>query len=149
LVVFIAFRVFTRASPDERATDLARRMVVTHDPSEIEATIIPQFEQETDCQFVLYFPFYGPTLDDVARRVTKWGQDFATFATPKPLRLALALALGKQLARRPSRNWFTRRSIATRPLSRLWTAKHHTWTPGFDWLDSTSRLITTIPMMTG
>jgi hypothetical protein len=74
LVVFVAFQVFTRPSPDERATDLARKMVVTQDLS--EATIIPRFEQETGCQFVLYFPFYGPTLDDVTRRVTKWETRF-------------------------------------------------------------------------
>jgi hypothetical protein len=76
LVVFVVFQASTRASDDERATDLARRMVDTHDLSEIEATIIPQFEQETGCQFVFYFPFYGPTLDDVARRVTKLATRF-------------------------------------------------------------------------
>jgi len=74
LVVFVAFQLFTRPSPDERATDLARRMVLTQDLS--EATIIPRFEQETGCQFVLYFPFYGPTPDDVTRRVTKWVTKF-------------------------------------------------------------------------
>lgn len=72
LVTIVAFQVFTRASPDERATDLARRMVITQDLSEIEATIIPQFEQETGCHIVFYLPFYGPTLDDVARRATRF-----------------------------------------------------------------------------
>lgn len=95
LVVFIAFRVFTRASPDERATDLARRMVVTHDLSEIEATIIPQFEKETDCQFVLYFPFYGPTLDDVARRVTKWGTRFRQVRDTKTTETGAGIGIGE------------------------------------------------------
>jgi hypothetical protein len=69
-VVFVAFQVFTRASPDERATDLARRMVVTQDLSEIEATMVPRFEQETGCRLVFYLPFYGPTVDEVARQAT-------------------------------------------------------------------------------
>lgn len=72
LVVLIAFQAFTRANPDERATDLARRMVVTQDLSEIEATIIPQFEQETGCHFVLYLPFFGPSIDNVAHQATRY-----------------------------------------------------------------------------
>lgn len=95
LVVFVAFQVFTRASPDESATDLARRMVVSHDLSEIEATIIPQFEQETGCQFVLYFPFYGPTLDDVARRVTKLGTRFRQVRDTRTTETGAGIGIGE------------------------------------------------------
>lgn len=70
LIVFVAFQVFTRPDANERATDLARRMVVTQDPAEFEATIIPRFEQETGCHVVVYLPFFGPTLDNVARQAT-------------------------------------------------------------------------------
>jgi hypothetical protein len=47
-------------------------MVIAQDLDEIQATIIPRFEEETGCQFVLYFPFYGPTLDNVASRATRF-----------------------------------------------------------------------------
>jgi hypothetical protein len=46
-------------------------MVVTQDLDEIQATIIPGFEQETGCHFVFYLPFYGSTVDDVARQATE------------------------------------------------------------------------------
>lgn len=65
LVAFVAFQVFTRASPDERATDLARRLVVTQDLSEIEATIIPQFEKETGCRS-------SSTSPSTVLRLTMW-----------------------------------------------------------------------------
>jgi hypothetical protein len=68
LVVFVALQVLTRPNANERAADLARRMVVTQDLDDIEATIIPRFEQETGCHFVTYLPFFGPTLDNVARQ---------------------------------------------------------------------------------
>jgi hypothetical protein len=58
------------ADANERATDLARRMVISQNLDEIEATIIPRFERGTGCRFVFYLPFYGPTLDDVARQAT-------------------------------------------------------------------------------
>jgi hypothetical protein len=70
LIVFVAFQVFTRPDANERATDLARRMVISQNLDEIEATIIPRFERGTGCRFVFYLPFYGPTLDDVARQAT-------------------------------------------------------------------------------
>src|SRR6266511_405639 len=70
LIVFVAFHVFTRPNADERATDLARRMMVTTDAGEFEATIFPRFELETGCHVVVYLPFFGPTLDNVARQAT-------------------------------------------------------------------------------
>ena len=70
LVVFVAFHVFTRPNANERAADLARKMVDIQDLDEIQATIIPRFEQETGCHFVFYLPFYGPTLNNVARQAT-------------------------------------------------------------------------------
>ena len=70
LVVFVAFQVFTRPNANERAADLARRMVVIQDLDEIQTTIIPRFVEETGCHFVTYLPFYGPTIDNVARQAT-------------------------------------------------------------------------------
>jgi len=130
-VVFVAFQVFTRASPDERATDLARRMVVTQDLSEIEATMVPRFEQETGCQLV-------STCLSTVQRLTRSPDrrrgsctDCARRAAAKAPPQA-ALALGKQPGKPRRRVRFARPSIGTRPLSRWWTAKHPTWTPGSD-----------------
>ena len=97
LVVFVAFQVFTRANDDERARDLARRMVVTQDLSEIEATVIPRFEQETGCHLVVYLPFYGPTLDDVARQATRWVTRLQQIRRTKPTETGVGIgeATGK------------------------------------------------------
>lgn len=71
LLAFFGFQIFTPATANERATDIAQRMVVTQELSEIEARIIPQFEQETGCHVVVYLPLFGQTPDDVARQTTR------------------------------------------------------------------------------
>jgi hypothetical protein len=94
LVVFVAFQVFSRPNPNERAEDLARRMVVIQDLDEIQATIIPQFVEETGCHFVIYLPFYGPTLDNVARQATEYIRRLGGISTTRT-GIGLAEATGE------------------------------------------------------
>jgi len=127
LIVFVAFQVFPRPDANERATDLARRMVISQNLDEIEAMIIPRFEIR---------PVAGSssTSPSTAQRLTMWlaGRpgsytDCAALAPPKRV-----LALGKRLVRRRSRIRWARPSMGTRLLSRWWTAKRLTWTQGTD-----------------
>jgi hypothetical protein len=88
-------------------------MVVIQDLDEIQATIIPRFVEETGCHFVTFLPFYGATIDNVARQATRFTNRLRGISTT-----ATGIGFGEAVERRPCHRPIAGLSIGTRPLSR-------------------------------